>query len=98
MPNLSNRHEILAIHLRKRNLEPVSFDLDALAAATDGFSGSELEQAIVSAMYTAHAQNRTLSQADLLAEIKQTRPFSVLMAERVDELREWAADRTVPCD
>jgi hypothetical protein len=98
MPNLANRRDILAIHLRKRHLQPVQFDLDSLAKATDGFSGSELEQAIVSAMYTAHAQNRVLSEADLLAEIKQTRPLSVLMAEKVDEIRQWAADRTVPCD
>jgi ATPase family associated with various cellular activities (AAA) len=98
MPPPENRREILIIHLRKRNLQPAQFDLDALAAATEGFSGSELEQAIVSAMYTAHAHNRVVSQSDLLAEIKQTRPLSVLMAEKVDELREWATDRTVPCD
>ena len=49
---------------------PKTFDLDALIEATDGFSGSEIEQAIVSAMYTAHAQGRTLSQDDLLAEIE----------------------------
>src|SRR5258708_5018541 len=98
MPSPPNRREILSIHLRKRNLDPVRFDLDALAAATEGFSGSELEQAIVSAMYTARAQNRTVSQTDLLAEIQQTRTLSVLMAEKVEELRQWAADRTVPCD
>ena len=66
--------------------------------ATDGFSGSEIEQAIVSAMYTAHAQGRTMGQADLLAEIKQTRPLSVLMGEKVAEIRDWASGRTVPCD
>ncbi len=49
-------------------------------------------------MYTAHAQGRAMSQADLLAEMKQTRPLSVLMAEKVQEIRDWAADRTVPCD
>jgi hypothetical protein len=49
-------------------------------------------------MYTAHAQARDLSNADLLAEIQQTRPLSVLMAEKVSEIREWAANRTVPCD
>jgi hypothetical protein len=39
-----------------------------------------------------------MSQDELLAEIKQTRPLSVLMAEKVQEIRDWAADRTVPCD
>jgi len=39
-----------------------------------------------------------MSQADLLAEIEQTRPLSVLMAEKVEEIRQWAAERTVPSD
>jgi ATP-dependent 26S proteasome regulatory subunit len=98
MPSAQNRRDIFCIHLRKRCLDPAAFNLDALVEAAAGFSGSEIEQAIVSAMYTAHAQGRQLSQADLLAEIRQTRPLSVLMAEKVQELREWAADRTVPCD
>ena len=98
LPSAQNRRDILAIHLRKRSLNPAGFDLDALTTATEGFSGSEIEQAIVSSMYTAHAQGRTLAQEDLLAEIKQTRPLSVLLAEKVDEIREWAANRTVPCD
>jgi hypothetical protein len=48
-------------------------------------------------MYTAHAQGRVLSESDLLAEMRQTRSLSVLMAEKVADLREWAADRTVSC-
>jgi len=98
LPSAQNRRDILDIHLRKRCLAPKDFNLDALAKATDGFSGSEIEQALVSAMYTAHAQGRTVTQADLLAEIQQTKPLSVVMAEKVDEIREWAAGRTVPCD
>ena len=98
LPAAPNRRDILEIHLRKRCLDPRQFKLEALADATEGFSGSEIEQAIVSAMYTAHAQGRTVSQEDLLAEISQTRPLSVVMAEKVDETREWAAGRTVPCD
>lgn len=98
LPSVQNRRDILTIHLRKRCLDPAEFNLEALAKATDGFSGSEIEQAIVSAMYTAHAQGRTVAQADLLVEIKQTRPLSVVMAEKVDEIRDWANGRTVPCD
>src|SRR5437660_12849483 len=81
MPSAQNRRGILEIHLRKRRLDPAEFDLDALTAATDGFSGAEIEQAIVSAIYSARAQDRELSQEDLLAEIRQTGPLSVLMAE-----------------
>jgi len=98
LPSTANRREILEIHLRKRCLQLSAFDLDELGQAAEGFSGSEIEQAIVSAMYTAHSQGRELSQADLLAEIQQTKPLSVLMAEPVKDLRDWAAERTVPCD
>jgi len=98
LPGPANRREILMIHLRKRHLDPAQFDLNPVVDATDGFSGSEIEQAVVSGMYTAHAQGREIMQNDLLAEIKQTRPLSVVMAEKVEEIRAWAAARTVPCD
>ena len=98
LPAAENRRDILQIHLRKRLLEPAQFELDALVEATKGFSGSEIEQAIVSAMYTAHEQGHGLTQADLLAEIQQTRPLSVVMREKIQETRDWASDRTVPCD
>lgn len=98
LPSATNRPSIFEIHLRKRALKPADFQLPALVEAAEGFSGSEIEQAIVSSMYTAHAQGRTVSQEDLLAEIKQTRPLSVVMAEKVNEIRDWAASRTVPCD
>ena len=98
LPSPGNRCSIFEIHLRKRSLEPSHFNLSALAKAAEGFSGSEIEQAIVSATYTAHADGRTLTQEDLLAEIRQTRPLSVVMAERIQEAREWAASRAVSCD
>jgi len=98
LPSLGNRREIAAIHLGKRSLDSEQFDLDKLAQAAEGFSGSEIEQAIVSAMYSAHAQGRDMREADLLEEIRQTKPLSVVMAEKVQELREWAADRTVSSD
>ena len=98
LPSLSNRRDILTIHLQKRCLDSGQFDLDELGKVSDGFSGSEIEQAIVSAMYTAHAQGRNLTEEDLLTEIKQTRPLSVVMGERVEELRQWAKGRTVACD
>jgi AAA+ superfamily predicted ATPase len=98
LPSPQNRRDILRIHLSKRSLAPTQFDLDALIEATKGFSGSEIEQAVVSAMYTARAQKHDLTQEDLLAEIHQTRPLSVVMAEKVQETRDWASSRTVPCD
>jgi SpoVK/Ycf46/Vps4 family AAA+-type ATPase len=98
LPLPQNRRSILEIHLRKRSFDPAQFDLDALVKAADGFSGSEIEQVVVSAMYRAHAQGHSLAQQDLLDEIQQTRPLSVVMAEQVEETRNWAKSRTVPCD
>lgn len=98
LPSPENRRDIFMIHLKKRRLDSAKFDLDALSTATNGFSGAEIEQAIVSALYTAHSQGHELKQSDLLEEIQQTKPLSVVMVEKVSALREWAAQRTVPCD
>ena len=72
--------------------------LRAVAARTEGFSGAELEQVVVAALYAAHAQGVTLEASHLLAEAAATRPLSVVMAERIAALRHWAEGRTVPCD
>jgi hypothetical protein len=84
--------------VRARIVDVTRFDLQALAAASEGFSGAEIEQAIVSALYTAHAQDAPLETAHVLDELHRTRPLSVFMAERVAGLRAWASERTVPAD
>ena len=73
-------------------------DLSALAAAAEGYSGAEIEQVIVSALYAAHAAQAGLDTHALMQAIRDTRPLSVLMAEQVQALREWALPRTVPAD
>ena len=73
-------------------------DLSALAAAADGYSGAEIEQVIVSALYAAHAAGSALDTHLLMQAIRDTRPLSVLMAEQVQALRNWALPRTVPAD
>ncbi|HTV75865.1 MAG TPA: AAA family ATPase, partial [Candidatus Baltobacteraceae bacterium] len=98
LPSAENRGDIWKIHLTKRNLDPNELDLENLVKETEGFSGSEIEQAIVSAMYAAHAQGIQVTEDELLNEIKQTKPLSVIMAEKIEEVRDWAAKRTVPCD
>ncbi|MEJ2508632.1 MAG: AAA family ATPase [Gammaproteobacteria bacterium] len=98
LPKAEVRARIFAIHLEKRGLEPQAFDLARLAQLSDGFSGAEIEQSIVSAVYAARAQGEALNDQYLSAEIGQTRPLSALMAERIAALRAWAAERTVPAD
>jgi len=98
LPSEDIRKSILEIHLSNRSQAPDHFELDKIAAAADGFSGAEIEQAIVSALYAAHAQKCELSTEHLLTEIQRTRPLSVVMAEKVELLRRWADGRTVSCD
>jgi SpoVK/Ycf46/Vps4 family AAA+-type ATPase len=96
LPEPAARAEILAIHLRRRRQDPGEFDLPVVAAATRGFSGAEIEQVIVSALYAAFAADAPLTTAQLLREAAATRPLSVMMAEKIAALRAWAAGRTVP--
>jgi SpoVK/Ycf46/Vps4 family AAA+-type ATPase len=95
LPNADARRAILSIHLAKRGQDPGSFDTATLVSATDGFSGAEIEQAIVSALYTAFADSGALDTSLLVSEIEATRPLSEVMSERVRALREWAHGRTV---
>ena len=98
LPTLSVRQQIFCIHLATRQKDNRKIDIARVAKAADGFSGAEIEQAIVSALYAAHAQRSDLSTELLLAELQRTRPLSVVMAEKVDLLRQWAVARTVACD
>ena len=98
LPGQRVREQILIIHLKARDQDPMRMDITAIAEAADGFSGAEIEQAIVSASYAAHAQKTPLSAEHLIEEIRRTRPLSVVMAERIAELRQWASGRTVPSD
>ena len=95
LPNAQARKEILAVHLRKRDIDVSRFDLALLAHESEGFSGAELEQAIVAASYSAFANEKAVDNENILNEIQHTRPLSIVMAERIDELRRWAKNRTV---
>jgi SpoVK/Ycf46/Vps4 family AAA+-type ATPase len=95
LPDEPTRAEIFRIHLARRELKADDFDLSALARASDGFSGAEIEQVVVSAVYAGQAQSRGPDQGMLLECIRATSPLSVVMAEKLDELRGWAAGRAV---
>jgi AAA+ superfamily predicted ATPase len=95
LPDDVTRAEIARIHLARRGQDTAAFDLDRVGAATDGFSGAEIEQAVVSALYTAFNDGGALTTEHILREIASTRPLSVTMAERITALREWASSRTV---
>ena len=95
LPNEEARRAILEIHLNKRGKNPAHFDLPALVEATEQFSGAELEQIVVSALYTVFAAEKELSTDALLAEVSATRPLAQTMSEKISALRDWARERTV---
>jgi hypothetical protein len=98
LPTENVRKEIFAIHLKKRQREPGQFDLDALAKTSVGYSGSEIEQAVISALHEAYANETDLDTNRLLSALRTSPPLSVTMAECVECLREWAEGRCVPAD
>jgi ATP-dependent 26S proteasome regulatory subunit len=93
LPSLEERRVILKIHLAKRRRDPSRFDLDVLAAAAEGFSGAEIEQAVISALYDAFYLGRDLLTEDVLRSIRETVPLSRTMSERISGLRAWAEGR-----
>lgn len=95
LPETDARQEIFRIHLEKREQDPKAFNMATLSARTVGFSGAEIEQAVVSAMYSAAALETTLSQTELERAIASTNPLSIVMREKITALRAWAAERCV---
>jgi SpoVK/Ycf46/Vps4 family AAA+-type ATPase len=95
LPDADARRAIFDIHLRKRSQDPAKLPVDQLVQAADQFSGAEIEQVIVSALYTAFAEKKELDGALVLSEIAATRPLAHTMSERVTALRDWARERTV---
>jgi len=98
LPSAEVREVIFSIHLARRDRDPGRFDLSALAAASAGFSGAEIEQAVVGSLYSAFSVDDRLTTDHILTELAGTRPLSVTMAEKVEALRAWASARTVPAD
>ncbi len=98
LPTAEDRITIFTIHLNRRKQDPAKFNLAKLAAAAEGFSGAEIEQAVTSALYSAFAQKSALNTETVLKEIQSTYPLSVTMKEKVEGLRRWAEQRAVPAN
>jgi len=100
LPAAGERRQILDIHIRRKNRDVAAFDLDRLVAATQGFSGSEIEQTIVSALYDVFELKgrggdpyRDITTDDILHSTGEIIPLSYTMKERIDYMREWARSR-----
>jgi hypothetical protein len=93
LPNEGEREEIFRIHLAKRGRDPQRFDLPKLAAAGPDFSGAEIEEAIISALYDAFYTRQELTMAHVLTALGQTVPLAKTMDEQISRLRRWAEGR-----
>lgn len=94
LPARDERDEIFAIHLKKRKRDPGKFDLEKLAEASAGYSGAEIEQAVIGSLFSAFNDGiRELTTEDLLTTINESVPLSITMREGIQRLREWAETR-----
>ena len=95
LPNLKDRAVIAHIHLKQRNVACDKNAIKAIAEATEGFTGAEIEQAIVSALYSAKARQQAVSVEHIVNAVDSTVPISVLRAEDIQALRAWASERAI---
>ncbi|MBN2133332.1 MAG: AAA family ATPase, partial [Sedimentisphaerales bacterium] len=98
LPTAEVREQIFAIHLSKRGRDPKKFDLAALAEASEGRSGSEIEQAVISALHEAYAEKAELDTQRIVAAVQASPPLSATMAEKVSILRQWGQGRCMSAD
>jgi len=96
LPDNEAREQIFRIHLLNKQISGTSFDLSLLSVSTKGFSGAEIEQVVNSAVFEALADQRPMTQQDLMAMISLTVPLSVTMAEQIKKIEAWAFKRAVP--
>jgi SpoVK/Ycf46/Vps4 family AAA+-type ATPase len=93
LPTASERKDIFKVHLSKRRFNSAEYDLNKLCQVSAGFSGAEIEQAIISAMFDVFYEKRKLTSDTLAASITETVPLSKTMGEDIDHLRDWAKGR-----
>lgn len=96
LPDREDRRQILDIHLRKKNRDPGQFDMDRLVDATVDYSGAELEQAVIAALYDAFDSGNDLTTEGLLKTVGEIVPLAITMREMIDNMREWARTRARP--
>ena len=96
LPETPAREQIFRIHLSGKELDLSKFDIPLLAGSTRGFSGAEIEQAVNSAVFEAHANKSPMTQQDLMVMISRTVPLSITMAEQIKKIEAWAFKRAVP--
>lgn len=95
LPTYEERKQIFSIHLRKRNFDVNKFDLEALAEASSGFVGSEIESAIEEAAFVAFSEERDLVTEDIVNQSKIIVPISVADKEAIDKFRSYVKGKAI---
>jgi SpoVK/Ycf46/Vps4 family AAA+-type ATPase len=95
LPTRKEREEIFTIHLMSKGNDLANFNIPQLAQITKGWSGSEIEQVIISGMYEAFNENRKLVEDDLFVIFGSSVPLSTTMEEQIKKIRSWAHNRAV---
>ncbi|MFI4910979.1 MAG: AAA family ATPase [Sedimentisphaeraceae bacterium JB056] len=98
LPKAEARERIFEIHLKKRKQKPEDFDVSLLVKESDGFSGAEIEQAILSALHKSFARKTDLTTEMIVKVLQTSPPLSVTMREKIANLYQWAEGRCVPAD
>jgi SpoVK/Ycf46/Vps4 family AAA+-type ATPase len=93
LPSEQEREQIFRIHLKKRKRNPDDFEVNRLAKATPGFSGAEIEAAVVESLYDAFDDQKPLTTDSILFAVRNSIPLAMTMQERIEGLRQWAEER-----
>ncbi len=93
LPSAEERAEVFRIHLSKRGRDPENYDVAALVETSVDFSGAEIEEAIISALYDAFYGREELQTAHVLSVLAETVPLARTMDEHIGRLRAWADGR-----
>jgi SpoVK/Ycf46/Vps4 family AAA+-type ATPase len=95
LPLDDERIEIFKIHLSRRDVDPARFNLPQLIEFTVGWTGAEIEQAVISALTKAELAAREMSEDDLFTSVVSIVPLSRTMKEQINHIRSWAFERAV---
>lgn len=95
LPGPDERREIFRIHLRLNGADPDRMDVDRLLHSTEGWTGAEIEQAVISARIDAHKEGRPLTLEDVRRYTVRMIPLSTTMAEQIAAIRDWAYNRAL---
>ena len=96
LPTKQERMQIFSIHIALNGGDPSAFDVSYMAAATKGWSGAEMEQAIKSARVDAYQEGRSFDEKDVMRNTINMVPLSRTMGEQIEAIKDWSFNRAVP--